>query len=289
MAQHLELHADAGEAGLRALCGEGVCTPEAWDEALTARPAPKPRSLTLARHYANTGCGLLRLFDADYPRRIRDLLPSPPPVLYYRGNLELLQLRAISIIGTRRPSAPGRSSAAAYAAALVDDRTTIVSGNAPGIDSAAHQAAVSAGGSTIVFCPAALDQFVPGFTLPTDDRYLVISRFVPGTPTAKYYFHGRNDLVAAHAGCAIVAETGTRGGTLNTVGTVRRLGHPLFAVALPPEARHYEAYRLLVAGGARPLPPEPDASALQTIRRAADLAAKNSRVEVQDLFHHVSE
>src|SRR5688500_13239446 len=98
--------------------------------------------------------------DARYPRALMDWLgQQAPPLLYVRGNIELFNQPAVGIIGTRRPTACGVQTARAYARRLAECEITIVSGNAPGIDAAAHDEALREGGCTIIFPPVPLDQF----------------------------------------------------------------------------------------------------------------------------------
>ncbi len=198
--------------------------------------------------------------DADYPRRIAATMGSEaPPLLYCQGNLELLRRPSFAIIGTRRPTACGRRAARAYARYCAGGGWVVVSGNAIGVDATAHASALEAGGATIVFPPTPLDVFEPSFALAEDawDRVIVASRYLPGSSVTPWYFLGRNQLVAALCYGGLVAETGTRGGTLDTVGHLKRLQRPLFITELPPEAKHRRAFELLRASGAWPVPIDP--------------------------------
>lgn len=243
-------------------------------------------SRRLSAECVRRGFLAITLLCREYPERIQHFLGrSSPPVLYVMGNVQLLDPAGVSIIGTRRPSPLGRAAARSYASALALAGRPVVSGNAPGIDAAAHSAALEAGGATIVFAPSAPDRFEPVFDAPCESaRVLAVSRFVPGSATQKWFFLGRNELAAAHAGAAIVAETGTRGGTLNTVQHIRRFRRPLFATRMPPEAKHSRAHEMLLASGARPLPPECAPGALRRLLHAAEAPMAGIHSENPDLF-----
>jgi DNA processing protein len=260
LAQIIQLHKTLGDQRLREQLASGCPAVEVTSRA---------RQLADALHALGANC--ITLADRNYPERIRLLLADEaPPVLYYFGNLALLDQISISIIGTRRPTADGRKAAISFAAALADARVAVTSGNAPGIDAAAHATAISSGGTTVCFPPVPLDQFEPAFAPPPDPKsWLVMSPFVPGSPVQPWNFLARNALVAAQAGAALIAETGTRGGTLNTVQHLRRLRRPMFCVRLPKGARHAKSHAMLAAAGAEYVPPSAGPEAMQSILSAA--------------------
>jgi DNA protecting protein DprA len=244
------------------------------------------QALQHARTHLDRNGFVVTLLYADYPRRIRALLgDSAPPILYCRGNPGLFSRPGISIIGTRRPTPHGMASARAYAAAFAAHRRVVVSGNAPGIDAAAHDEVLRAGGSTIVFPPTAMDQYAPQFAAAaSESRILIASPFPPGQAFQKYFPLRRNQLVAAQALASIIAETGTRGGTLNTVQHIRRFGRPMFVVRMPEGARHGRAPESLIASGACGIPLKPGPDTLQMILETAAKPLPRSRPVVSDLF-----
>ncbi len=222
--------------------------------------APTKHSLALAEQLLRDGgCCVIPRPDSRYPLLIKAAWgETAPPLLYCRGNLDLLQSLEFAVIGTRRPSALGKRAARLYTRFLVTHGWVIVSGNAPGVDAAAHEEALAYGGATVVFPPTPLDTFQPSFRWSEEwERCLVVSRYVPGSEITPWNFLGRNQLVAAMCRGALVAETGMRGGTLDTVGHLRRLRRRVFVTDLPPEAKHCRAHQLLKASGATPVPVAP--------------------------------
>ena len=93
-------------------------------------------------------CQLVTLASANYPPLLKQI-PDPPLVLYVRGDVKVLSLNAVAMVGTRRPTAYGSSVAHRLASDLAQRGLVIVSGMARGIDSAAHRGALEAKGRTV--------------------------------------------------------------------------------------------------------------------------------------------
>lgn len=231
---------------------------------------------------------LLTVLDQEYPACLRALHNDAPPFLYVLGETGRLRTRSIAIIGTRRPTADGRAAASYVARHVSQEDWIVVSGNAPGIDAVAHAAAIEAGGATLVFPPAAMDQYVQGFRADDLAQVTVASPFVPGCPVEPWMFLRRNSLVAAHCHAAFVAETGTRGGTLDTVKKLARLRRAVFATELPETARYAEAHAMLAAGGVRLVPVlQKDQTAVRQILDAAARCLRHPAVStpvLDDMF-----
>lgn len=250
----------------------------------TGAGAPAPEATRLA----DNPWRAVALADAAYPARLWECLgAAAPPLLFARGPAALLDAPSIAIIGTRTPSAESVAATAAYAAELVARGFTVVSGNAPGIDAAAHGAAVAAGGATVVFPAAPPDAFSPAFDAEAaEDRMVVLSRFEPGATVRPWFFLARNELVAAHCRAAIIAETGARGGTLNTLMRLREYGRPVFALRLPEGNPNRDIPRLLAAGDVAMLPLRPDEPALGMLEESARRARRVATGLTEDLFAH---
>jgi DNA processing protein len=254
--------------------------------AASLRVRVKTDDLKLSERLAADGWSALTLLDPQYPRRIADALCHlAPPVLYWRGNLGLLSGVSVAVIGTRRPSPVSRRAAGAYAAALAGRAVAVASGNAPGVDCEAHAGALRAGGSTIAFAPAPPDRFQSVFDAPVScGALLVVCAFAPGTAVQPWMFVARNRLVAAQCLSGIVVETGTRGGTLDTVGHLNAMSRPCFVLDLPPDHPRRRAVDLLAAGGAHLLPLRAGEEALDAVLTPP--AASRTRQNGQaDLFY----
>ena len=107
------------------------------------------------------GIRLLTWDEPEYPQRLREIY-DPPPLLYVRGNIELLNRHLISIVGSRRPTPYGNQMAEKLARDLADRGLVIVSGLARGIDSCAHKGALSSlTGATIGVLGCGIDVIYP--------------------------------------------------------------------------------------------------------------------------------
>jgi predicted Rossmann fold nucleotide-binding protein DprA/Smf involved in DNA uptake len=89
------------------------------------------------------GCRLIHWEESDYPKRLLEIY-DPPPLLYVRGNEQVLNRHTISIIGTRRPTPYGNQTAERLAQELAEQGPNVVSGLAPGMESSAHRGACAA-------------------------------------------------------------------------------------------------------------------------------------------------
>src|SRR5690348_10597224 len=103
---------------------------------------------------------VITLADEAYPRLLLEI-SDPPPLIYARGRIELLQGTALAIVGSRNATAQGERNAEEFARALSHAGLTIVSGLALGIDAAAHRGGLAAAGSTIAVLGTGIDLVYP--------------------------------------------------------------------------------------------------------------------------------
>ena len=130
------------------------------------------------------GVVVLAITDPSYPARLRNIHEAPP-ILFARGALSSDD-HAVSVVGSRKASDRGRQIAATIATALVDEGLTVASGLAVGIDTAAHRAALDAGGRTVAFIATGHERAYPASNAPLQqeiaERGLVLSQFWPQSP-----------------------------------------------------------------------------------------------------------
>lgn len=189
------------------------------------------------------GAVVLTEEDDAYPERLRHL-HQPPPALYCRGRLELLERPCVAVIGARNHTHYGADVARELADGLARAGVAVVSGFARGIDGIAHRAALAAGGDTIAVLGSGCDVPYP----PEHDRLLVeiatrglvVTEFPPGEPPFRSNFPRRNRLIAALAHGIVVVEAGPESGSLITVDHALDLGREVFAVP-GPITRHTSA------------------------------------------------
>ena len=158
---------------------------------------------------------------------------NAPARLYFRGDRRLLQDGArVSIVGSRSATPEGLRRAAKLARALVGHGVVVVSGLAEGIDTAAHEAAMHAGGRTIAVLGSPVDVAYPAsnkalLELIAKD-HLVISQFSPGVPIQPKNFPMRNRTMALVSHATIIVEAAEKSGTIHQAWEALRLGRPLF-------------------------------------------------------------
>jgi DNA processing protein len=147
-------------------------------------------------------------------------LENAPPLLYYQGELAALATPLLAIVGSRAASAPGRDFAFWLAQRMVGLGWGVVSGLAFGVDIAAHQGALAAGGVTVAVVPGSLQPIYPkshrAFVQPIMVQGGVLSECPLGAPVYRAHFYQRNRLISGLARAVLVVEADKRSGSLIT-------------------------------------------------------------------------
>jgi DNA processing protein len=175
--------------------------------------------------------------DADYPRLLLET-PSPPPILYYRGEVELQENLGhkpmVGIVGTRQPSEYGIRWTRQISTALAKNGFTVVSGMAEGIDTESHIAAMKAGGRTIAVLGTGVDVIYPH---KNRDLYkqilnagLVVSEYPTKTPPDRTHFPRRNRIIAGLSRAILVMEAPLKSGALITATYANEFGRDVYAL-----------------------------------------------------------
>jgi DNA processing protein len=185
----------------------------------------------------SSGARLLRRGDAAYPAQL-DAIADPPPLIFALGDLGLLHAAQVAVVGSRHPTAAGRSLAIRIAGDLARHGLVITSGLARGIDAAAHEAALVAGGRTIAVCGTGLDICYPAQNRALFERIaregLVVSEFAPGTPPRAAHFPQRNRIISGLSRGVVVIEAAANSGSLITARHALAQGREVFAVPGSP-------------------------------------------------------
>jgi DNA processing protein len=203
-----------------------------------------------------SGVELICRCDPDYPPRLR-ALEAPPATLQVRGGLDrfltLVADEPVAIVGSRAATAYGLDVARSLGRGLASAGLPVLSGMALGVDSAAHDGAVSADGPTVAVRPCGADSVYPKAKKYLYDRICeagaVVSEMPAGARARRWTFPARNRIIAALGAMTIVVEAGERSGALLTAGFARSLGRPVGAVpgrVTSPQSRGANA--LLAAG-----------------------------------------
>lgn len=184
---------------------------------------------------AGKGIFLVTPEDDYYPRLLAELSDAPP-LLYYRGSL-FSQAEGLAVVGSRQATAYGRAAADFLAREAVHSGLIVVSGLARGIDTAAHQGALAAGGQTWAFLGCGVDVIYPRenqrLVAQIIENGAVLSEFEPGTPPEAAHFPARNRLISGCARGVVVVEAGIKSGAMITVDFALEQGREVFAVPGP--------------------------------------------------------
>lgn len=180
---------------------------------------------------------------------------NAPEWLYLAGDRELLRVSPrVAIVGTREASPDGLKRASKLARELAAQSVVVVSGLARGIDTAAHRAAIEAGGHTIAVLGTPLDQIYPKENAELQrliaEKHLVVSQFPSGHPSGRTNFPRRNRTMALLTDATVIAEAAEGSGSISQGWEALRLGRRLFvmrtvaedsALSWPGEMRKYGA------------------------------------------------
>ena len=183
------------------------------------------------------GIRILTLQDTEYPERLRQI-DAAPCVLYVKGRLpQFDDEAAVAVVGARKASAYGISTAGSFALELARQGVLVVSGSAAGVDSAALRGALQGGGRVVSVLGNGIDVIYPAgnASLYADVAAAgaLISEYPPGTPPASGNFPVRNRILAGLCAGVLVVEGGDRSGSLITARWALDLDRDVFAVPGP--------------------------------------------------------
>lgn len=195
---------------------------------------PEPLIAAAAERVARwrgQGFRLVSVLDDDYPENLR-AVHDRPPLVFVAGRLRPDDRRAIAVIGSRRAGPDGLRSARELAEDLVAGGVTVVSGLAAGIDTAAHVAALEAGGRTVAVIGTGLAHSYPpqnaGLQRQIAERGAVISQFWPEAAPSRASFPRRNAVMSGLALGTVVVEASHRSGARVQARLALAHGRPVF-------------------------------------------------------------
>lgn len=197
------------------------------------------------------GAKWLALAQGLYPSLLAEL-EDAPPLLIAKGNLNLLERQAVAIVGARNASAAACRFARGLAHDLGQQDLVVVSGLARGIDSAAHDGALSTG--TIGVIAGGIDVFYPPENQTRQEAMyeqgLVIAEMPPGTEPRARHFPYRNRIIAGMANGTVVVEAAPRSGSLITARLAAEAGREVMAVPGSPLDPRAQGCNQLIRDGA---------------------------------------
>lgn len=183
---------------------------------------------------AGEGVSLVTVLDEDYPDNLR-LVYNRPPFLFVRGELRADDERAVAIVGTRQASDAGREQASRLARELAAHSVTVLSGLALGVDTAAHEATLDAGGRTVAVMGTGIRRVYPAQNRELADRIValggaLVSQFWPDAPPARWSFPMRNVVMSGMAVGTVVVEASRTSGAKMQARLALEHGKRLFLV-----------------------------------------------------------
>ncbi|MDR1564654.1 MAG: DNA-processing protein DprA [Oscillospiraceae bacterium] len=193
----------------------------------------------------------------EYPYRLR-MIQNPPAVLYVWGELPPVDsLLTLAMVGTRTATHHGYKVATLLSQRLSSAGAVIVSGCAQGIDTAAHQGCIEAGGRTIAVLGCGINH---RYNMSNADlrrvisqRGAVISEYPPSAPALKHTFPQRNRIISGLSLGVIVAEAGVKSGSLITARLAAEQGRDLYAVPGNADSQYMFGVNALIRDGAAPV------------------------------------
>ncbi|MFI6055439.1 DNA-processing protein DprA [Streptomyces violascens] len=203
--------------------------------ALADLEAARARVETELEAAERAGARLTTVLDGDYPANLR-LVPNLPPFLFYRGVLSGRDARSAAVVGTRNASDDGLKRAARMARGLVDDDVVVFSGLAKGIDAAAHQATLQAGGRTVAVMGTGIAaRYYPAENQPLAQAILnsggaLLSQFWPTSPPARWTFPRRNVVTSGCTMGSIVIEASSTSGAKMQARIAAEHGKQVFLI-----------------------------------------------------------
>ena len=195
--------------------------------------------------------------DTEYPRLLLEI-PSPPPLLYYSGKVNLNENQGITpmigIVGTRYPTQHGRRWTRKISIALAKKGFTVVSGMALGIDGEAHNTTINEGGRTIAVVGTGVDKVYPHKHKELHQRIqqqgLILSEYPSGTAPNRKNFPARNRIIAALSRAILIMEAPERSGALITARYGNEFGKDIYTLPNSPDIEESKGCLRLIHDGA---------------------------------------
>ncbi len=181
----------------------------------------------------NISC--ISILNPDYPYSLK-IIKNPPSILYLRGDINILRdLPGIAVVGTREVTNNGSKIAHRLAAFLAENKWTVISGLAIGVDAYAHQGALSVNGKTIAVLASGLHKASPKQNSLLADEILLkggawVSEHPWGVEPKREYFVPRNRIQIGLSAGSIIVESEIKSGTATQAEFCLQAQRPLFAV-----------------------------------------------------------
>jgi len=223
--------------------------------------------------------------DAEYPKLLLET-PDHPPILFVKGNRELLTTTMINVVGTRNMTNYGQTVTSKITQELVAAGMTICSGFMYGVDACAHRTAITTGGKTVAVLGYGFDHLYPAHfhefmidVLKTNNTF--VTEYAPFVTPSPATFPLRNRLMAGMSLGVVVTEAARKSGSHITAEAAIEYGRSVYAIPGPITNPYTEGTKDLINVGAMCV------SSGQEI--LADLKVEAEQKEVETVSHHLTQ
>ena len=176
---------------------------------------------------------LLTKYEEKYPQKLKNLNDAPF-FLFCKGDLSLLSMPSLAVVGTRKPTAYGRMATERLVKDVAAAGVVIISGLAYGVDSIAHRKCLEVGGKTIAVLGSGLHEIYPAEHQSLADEIarvgLLMSEYSPNKKATKYSFPQRNRILAGLSDGVLITEASMKSGTMHTKDFALDYGKNVYAV-----------------------------------------------------------
>jgi DNA processing protein len=227
------------------------------------------------RRWQAEGPTVLTLLDRDYPPQLREV-HEMPPVLFARGTL-VARDHGVCVVGSRSASPTALDFAGEVSTRLVEQRWTVVSGLALGVDTAAHTAALNAGGRTVALIATGIHKTYPPQNAELQERIandgLLLSQFWPDAPPQKRSFLMRNAVMSGYGRATIVVAAGEHSGARAQARMAVEHGRPVILTNEVMRATEW----------AKALEGRPGVHTVRTVDQALDVVSRVAKPLAEEL------
>lgn len=221
--------------------------------------------------------------EVAYPERLNNI-QDPPANLRYLGDLSLLDLPCIAVVGSRKATDYGKWAAYKLSRRLSECGVVVVSGMAEGVDSFAHKGALDGPTPTVAVMGNGLDICFPKSNFALRRRIvesgLIISEYKEGTRGAKYTFPARNRIISGLCAATVIVEAGLSSGSLITAGHAESQGREVFAIPGNINRKQSVGCNMLIRDGVRPLVFFDDVLDCLNLSRRVAVSSPDERAEI---------
>lgn len=211
----------------------------------------------LLNQYRYNQIHAIPFFDPLYPPFLKEIY-QPPWVLYAKGDVSLLHSKKkLAIVGSRLATTYSTKVIKQLIKELVEEKITVVSGLAHGVDSIAHKLTIENGGKTIGVIAGGLFHIYPKENRELAGEmmkhHLVLSEYPPLTKPLKWQFPMRNRIISGLSNGTLVVEAKKKSGSLITANFAVNEGRDVFAVPGNIFSPYSDGPNELIQQGAKPV------------------------------------